>query len=103
MEYMDLVRKRRSIRRYKSDPIPEQYVKTILEAARLAPFSGNRQCWRYIIVTDQDIKKRLAEAEGKWASEAPVIIVACADPKALRTSQASGSPIQSNRQDGAAL
>jgi nitroreductase len=62
LEYMDLVRKRRSIRRYKPDPIPEQYLKTILEAARLAPSSDNRQCWRYIIVTEQDIKQRVAEA-----------------------------------------
>lgn len=82
MEYMDLVRKRRSIRRYKPDPIPEQYLKTILEAARLAPSSDNRQCWRYIIVTEQDIKQRIAEAGEKWVSEAPVIIVVCADPEA---------------------
>ena len=82
MEYIDLVRKRRSIRRYKSTPISEQDLKTILDAARLAPSSGNRQCWRYIIVTDPSIKRRLAEAGEKWVSEAPVIIVACADPKA---------------------
>jgi nitroreductase len=82
MEYVDLVKQRRGIRRYKPDPIPEQQLKAILEAARLAPSWGNRQCWRYIIVTEQDIKQRLAEAGEKWVSEAPVIIVVCADPKA---------------------
>jgi nitroreductase len=82
LEYTDLVRKRRSIRRYKSDPVPEQHLKSILEAARLAPSWGNHQCWRYIIVTEQDIKQRLAEAGEEWVSEAPVIIVVCADPKA---------------------
>lgn len=82
MEYTDLIKKRRSIRRYKPEPISDQNLKTVLEAARLAPSSGNRQCWRYIVVTDQNIKTRLAEVGEKWVSEAPVIIVACADPEA---------------------
>jgi nitroreductase len=82
LEYTDLVKKRRSIRRYKSAPVSEKDLKTILEAARLAPSSGNCQCWRYIIVTDQSIKRKLAEAGEKFADEAPVIIVACADPRA---------------------
>ena len=81
MEYMDLVRKRRIIRRYHSLPVSAQDLKPVLEAARLAPFCGNRQCWRYIIVTDQSIKKKLAQAGEKFINEAPVIIVACADPK----------------------
>jgi nitroreductase len=79
---MDLVKKRRSIRRYKSTPLSEKDLEVILEAARLAPSWGNRQCWQYIIVTDQSIKKKLAEAGEKWINEAPVIVVACANPKA---------------------
>jgi len=82
LEYMELVRKRRSTRKYKPDPVPEQHLKAILEAARLAPSWSNRQCWRYVIVTDQNTKKKLAEAGEKWISEAPVIIVVCADPEA---------------------
>ncbi len=82
MEYMDLVRKRRSIRRYKPDPVLEQHLKAILEAARLAPSSGNRQCWQYVIVTDKNIINKLSEAGRKWISGAPVVIVACADPEA---------------------
>jgi len=78
---MDLVRKRRSIRRYKPDPISDRDLKTILEAARLAPSWSNRQCWRYIIVTDQSIKEKLAKAGEKWVNEAPVIVVVCADPR----------------------
>ena len=82
MEYMDLVKKRRSIRKYKSNPVSDEDLKTMLEAARLAPSWGNRQCWQYIIVRDQSIKMKLAEAGGKWIAKAPVIIVACMDPKA---------------------
>jgi nitroreductase len=79
---MDVVRKRRSIRRYKSTPLSDSDLEQILEAARLAPSWGNHQCWQYIIVTDSIIKKKLADAGEKWANEAPVIVVACADPKA---------------------
>ncbi len=82
MEYMEVVKKRRSTRRYKSDPISDKDLKTILEAARLAPSWGNRQCWQYIVITDQSVKEKLAGEERKWLSEAPIIIVACADPKA---------------------
>jgi nitroreductase len=82
LEYMELVKKRRSIRRYKSSPISGRDLRAVLEAARLAPSCGNRQCWRYIIVTDQSIKRKLAEAGEAFVNQAPVVIVACADPRA---------------------
>ena len=82
MEYLELVKKRRSIRSYRPEPVPEKDIETILEAARLAPSSGNRQCWRYVVVTDKSIREKLAGAGRKWISEAPVIIAACADPAA---------------------
>lgn len=82
MEYQKLVKKRRSIRKYRPDSVLEKDVETILEAARLAPSWGNRQCWQYIVVTDPGIKKKLAGEEREWISNAPVIIVVCADPKA---------------------
>jgi len=81
MEYLELVKKRRSIRKYKPDPVSDKDIETILETARLAPSWGNRQCWRYIVVTDQSIKEKLAGEERKWISDAPVIIAACANPK----------------------
>ncbi|MDQ1278864.1 MAG: hypothetical protein QG670_124 [Thermoproteota archaeon] len=92
MEFMDVVVKRRSIRKYKSDPIPEAKLKRVLEAARLAPSWGNRQCWRYIIVSDEALRKKIVEragpapADGRpirprdWIAQAPIIIVGCADP-----------------------
>lgn len=80
MEYADVIRKRRSIRKYRPDPVSNEDLKTILEAARLAPSWANKQCWKYIIVTNQGIKDKLA-GNRRWISEAPVIIVACADPR----------------------
>ena len=75
---MDLARKRRSIRKYRSDSVPEDKLQYVLEAARAAPSWANRQCWRYIVVTDEALRKKITQRD--WAAEAPVVIVACADP-----------------------
>ena len=80
MELMDVIRKRRSVRRYKPDPVPEEEIKYILESARLAPSWANKQCWRFVVVTDQAVKDAVGAAGNRWIAKAPVIIVACADP-----------------------
>lgn len=78
---MDLVRQRRSIRKYKPDPVDEDDLKYVLEAARLAPSWDNRQCWNFIIVKGQRLREELASAaRRKWVADAPVVLVACADP-----------------------
>ena len=79
MEFMDVVRKRRSIRRYKPDPVPEEEIKYILEAARLAPSWANTQCWHFIVVTDPEVKGKIGEAGFRWSARGPAMIVACAD------------------------
>ena len=78
MDFMDLVKKRRSIRKYKPDKVPEKDIEYVLEAARQAPSWANRQCWRYIIVSDEATRKKITTRE--WTAEAPIIIVGCADP-----------------------
>ena len=80
MELMEAIRKRISVRKFKPDPVPEDAIKYVLEAARLAPSWANSQCWHFIVVTDQSAKERIAQAGNKWIAEAPVIVVACADP-----------------------
>ena len=75
---MDVVRERRSVRKYKPDPVPRAEVEYVLEAARLAPSWANRQCWRYIVITDEATRKKITMTE--WAARAPVIIVGCGDP-----------------------
>jgi nitroreductase len=78
MELFDVIRDRRSIRKYKKTKIPKEEIDYVLEAARLAPSWGNRQCWRYIVVTDEKLRKKITKRD--WAAEAPVVIVRCADP-----------------------
>jgi nitroreductase len=62
-EFLELVHKRRSCRRFKPDPIPDEWVEKILEAGRWAMSGSNAQPWEFIVVKDQDTKDRMAE---KW-------------------------------------
>jgi nitroreductase len=75
-ETLETMWKRRSIRKYRSDPIPEGDLNLILEAARRAPTGGNRQNWRMIVVTDPDLRRKTAEAcsNQMWMADAPVIL-----------------------------
>ncbi|MCW4037764.1 MAG: nitroreductase family protein [Candidatus Bathyarchaeota archaeon] len=77
MEFMDVVTKRRSIRRYKPEPVPDDVLNQILEAARVAPSAGHRQPWHFIVVKDAPTKKQLGVSQ--WAAEAPLILVGCVD------------------------
>lgn len=60
-ELLELMRKRRSIRKFKPDPIPDEYVTKILEAGRWAQSGSNAQPWEYIVVKNQETKNKLAE------------------------------------------
>ena len=83
MSILKIIQKRRSIRRYKKEPISEEVLQRVLEAARLAPSGKNFQPWKFIIVQDEELKKKLAvaSAEQHFMAEAPVIIVACGFPE----------------------
>jgi len=81
LEFYDVVRKRRSIRRYKPDPVEEDKLTRVLEAGRLAPSAANRQPWHFIVVRDPKVREALRAAYDRdWFVNAPVIIVVCADP-----------------------
>ena len=77
MDFMEVVKTRRSIRRYKPDPIPDEILNQILETARIAPSAAHRQPWHFIVVKNPETKKKLEISS--WASEAPVVIVGCGD------------------------
>lgn len=83
MSLLDIIKSRKSIRRYKEDPIPEDVLLRVLEAARLAPSGKNLQPWKFIIVGDDAGKKALAEASrGQFfMAGAPFIIAACGCPE----------------------
>jgi len=83
MDVFEAVRKRHSIRAYDSTLIPEEKLNKILEAARLAPSAGNIQPWHFIIVTNAEKRRRLAQARyAHFIKMAPVVIVGCGNQKA---------------------
>jgi len=57
---IEKILKRRSIRRYKKEPVSEEVRERILEAGRQAPSAGNRQPWHFIVVTDPKLKEKLS-------------------------------------------
>lgn len=80
MEFYDVIKKRRSVRKYRKDKIPEDVLKRILEAGRIAPSAKNIQPWKFIVIKDEEIKKKVAEACKKqlWMADADVIVCGCA-------------------------
>ena len=59
-----LVKKRRSIRRFKPDPIPDEYIDKIIEVARWAPSGFNMQPWEFVIVKREDLREKICEYVG---------------------------------------
>lgn len=82
MDLFEAIEKRRSIRRYRPDPVSDEHLKKILEAARLAPSGKNLQPWRFVIVRDAERKKMLAKASMNqmFIAEADVVVVILSDP-----------------------
>jgi F420 biosynthesis protein FbiB-like protein len=64
MSFLELVRSRRSIRRYTADPLPQEQLVALLEAAIHAPSAHNRQPWRFAVITTPEMRERLAVAMG---------------------------------------
>ncbi|UCD72750.1 MAG: nitroreductase family protein [Candidatus Bathyarchaeota archaeon] len=79
MDFYDVIRTRRSIRSYRSDPISEEVLNRVMDAARIAPSGSNRQPWKFIIVKDESLRQRLASICGgqNFIAEPPVAVVAC--------------------------
>jgi nitroreductase len=82
MEFFELVKKRHSVRKFKRDePVADDDVHKILAAAIEAPTAGNEQCWRFYVIRNPEIKKRIAAEAGHqlFIDQAPVAIVVAAD------------------------
>jgi nitroreductase len=81
MDLFEAIRRRRSVRSFTSESIPERDLLTILEQACLAPSAGNVQPWRLVVVTDSTVKNRIARAAlgQSFIATAPAVIVVCAD------------------------
>lgn len=106
---LKLVKNRRSIRRFKPDPVPKETVKKVLEVARYAPSAGNSQPWEFVVVEETTTKKKLSKLLSAFYSKArkvdptfyfevavqphlwmaPVLIVVCGDRRLQQAYPAS--------------
>jgi len=82
MPFLDLVKQRRSIRKYAVRPVPRETVDRCIEAARLAPSACNSQPWSFIVADDAALIRAIADkafsgvyAINNFAKDAPVLIV----------------------------
>lgn len=83
-EVLKTIRNRRTVRRFKPDPVDEEMLQRILEAGRWAPSFSNLQPWRFIVVKDIGLKMVLDQAARQSVlhlgiNEAPVVILVCVD------------------------
>lgn len=78
---MDTIFNHKTIRKYKSDPVPEHILNDILKAASRASTTGNMQVYSIIVTRDENLKKQLWEAHFKqnMVLEAPLLLTFCAD------------------------
>jgi nitroreductase len=83
MDTLECIKARRSVRKYKSDPVPPEKLNEVLEAFRLAPSWANLQPWELVVVTDPAMKEKLQDTlpKGNPARsamvQAPVVIAVC--------------------------
>jgi nitroreductase len=78
-ELLNLIKKRRSIRKYTAQSVTDEQIRQLLEAAMAAPSGSNIQSWEFVVVKDPDLKKRLAQTH-TWsymAADAAVVFVIC--------------------------
>lgn len=100
MELLEAIIARRSIRKFKPQDVPEELLKQVLEAGRWAPSGMNNQPWRFIVVKDIKLKKRLSEftVYSKVINNAPCIIAVFLDSDSVynrdKDMQAIGACIQ---------
>lgn len=81
MDVIKAIKTRKSVRAFLDKPVEDEKLSAVLEAGRLAPSAENRQEWRFVVVSNPEMRRRLAEAAGgqRFVGEAPIIIVACAE------------------------
>jgi nitroreductase len=106
MDVFEAIKTRRSIRKYKPDPVSDEDLQKVLEAAHWAPSWSNTQCWRFIVVRNPEIKQKVAgtltkvqfgddllkNAATEAIRQAPILIVACAQ-KGIAGYNRDGTPV----------
>ena len=86
-DFLELLRSRQSVRAYKNTPVEPEKIERIIEAGRIAPSACNAQPWKFIVVNDNELKNKLADATSNkiiginhFTKQAPVHIVIVMEP-----------------------
>lgn len=72
LDFRDLMRGRRTVREYSSEPVPRRLIELAIETAASAPSGANRQPWKFVVISDPELKRRIrvaAEAEERQSYE----------------------------------
>ncbi len=96
MDFLELVKARYACRSYQPRPIEEEKLFRVLEAARFAPSGSNRQPWKFVMVQDPEIKRRLVRAcaNQRFVATAPVVIAGCGlMPDRMMSCGVPGDPV----------
>ena len=95
MSVLDVIRKRRSIRKFESRNIEQEKLDSIIEAGRLAPSASNQQSWKFVLVTDKRNLIELAHAchDQMFVAEAPAAIVVCSEDNRMMSCGQSAATI----------
>lgn len=81
MNFQALIRARYSVRAYKPDPVEDEKLERVLEAARLAPTAANRQAFRVVVIRTEGRAAELRRVYGRdWFTQAPIVLAVCALP-----------------------
>jgi nitroreductase len=77
MDAIEALKTRRSIRKYSEKPVPKELIEVLVDVGRLAATANNLQPWEFVVVTDAEMRKQLAEITeyGKFIKIAPVCII----------------------------
>jgi len=84
MDAIEVLKTRRSVRAYQPEPVPKRIIEDVIDCGRLAATAVNIQPWEFVVVTEPETLRRIAETtdHGKFISDAPVcIVVLCHDTK----------------------
>ncbi len=79
MDAIEVIRKRRTVRKYTGAPIPREQLETIVDCARLAASGNNRQPWDFIVITDRAMMQKL-KIVAEWVENAAAVVAVVMDP-----------------------
>lgn len=95
MDVLEAIHRRRSVRSFTDEPVPDELVWQIIEAGTWAATAGNMQAWEFVVVKDPEARRKVVDTTGagttarggvytqEWMMAAPVIVVVCYDVKRM--------------------